>query len=71
MPFTFKTGDKLSSFRMPNHRPIDSTTIDVHGNQYGLLTASACFKKSEALNCTTCHNAHENQRDNLRAIKWP
>ena len=68
MPFTFKTGDKLSSFRMPNHRPIDSTTIDVHGNQYGLLTASACFKKSEALNCTTCHNAHENQRDNLRAF---
>jgi len=68
MPFTFKTGDKLSSFRMPNHRPIDSTAIDVHGNQYGLLTASACFKKSEALNCTTCHNPHENQRDNLSAF---
>ena len=65
MPFTFKTGDQLSSFRMPNYRPIDSTAIDVHGNQYGLLTASTCFKQSEALNCTTCHNPHKNQRDNL------
>ncbi|MBC2845113.1 multiheme c-type cytochrome [Winogradskyella flava] len=62
MPFTFKTGDKLDSFRMPNHRPIDTTTLDVHGNQYGLLKASVCFKKSESLTCTTCHNPHKNER---------
>ncbi|WP_299130402.1 multiheme c-type cytochrome [uncultured Winogradskyella sp.] len=62
MPFTFRTGDKLSSFRAPNYRPLDTTSIDVHGNQYGLLTASECFKKSEALNCTTCHNTHKNER---------
>lgn len=68
MPFTFKTGDKLNSFKIPNHAPIDSTKIDVHGNQYGLLTASACFKKSDVLNCSTCHNPHKNERGNAKAF---
>ncbi|MFD0862080.1 multiheme c-type cytochrome [Sungkyunkwania multivorans] len=62
MPFTFKTGDKLDSFRIPNYMPIDTTKLDVHGNQYGLLTMSKCFKRSESLNCTTCHDPHKNER---------
>jgi hypothetical protein len=65
MPFTFKTGDNLSSFRMPNYKPIDTTQLDVHGNQYALLTSSKCFTQSDDLNCTTCHNPHKNERGNL------
>lgn len=64
-PFTFKTGDNLNSYKIPNYRPIDTSTVDVHGNQYGLLTASKCFKKSAFLNCTTCHNPHDNERDRI------
>lgn len=40
----------------------DDAELDVHGNQYGLLTQSECFKKSEKMDCTTCHNPHKNER---------
>jgi hypothetical protein len=60
--FSFEAGDTLS-----NYFSIDIDTlgknaadIDVHGNQYGLLAASKCFKMSE-MTCTTCHNPHENE----------
>lgn len=60
--FSFEAGDTLS-----NYFSIDIDTlgknaadIDVHGNQYGLLAASQCFKMSE-MTCTTCHNPHENE----------
>ena len=39
--------------------------IDVHGNQYGLLRSSKCFKMSQTMICTTCHNPHENERGNI------
>lgn len=65
MPFTFKTGDKLNDFLKPSYTQAEVATLDVHGNQYGLLTASQCFKKSEAMNCSTCHNPHKNERGSL------
>ena len=67
VPFTFKTGDTLNDFWTPNYiSEVDTATLDVHGNQYGLLTASQCFKKSEDMNCSTCHNPHKNERDELK-----
>jgi nitrate/TMAO reductase-like tetraheme cytochrome c subunit len=61
--FSFTSGDKLSDYFK-----IDTTgsgnTIDVHGNQYGLLSKSKCFTTT-AMTCLSCHNPHENQRDNI------
>jgi len=39
-----------------------SPTLDVHGNQVGLLMASRCYKAS-TMTCSTCHNVHQTQRD--------
>ena len=41
---------------------IETSEIDVHGNQVGLLKASKCFKMSSEMTCSTCHNTHENER---------
>ncbi len=40
--------------------------LDVHGNQYGLLIQSKCFKKSDKMDCITCHNVHKNERGQSR-----
>jgi len=62
LSFEFTAGDTLA-----NHFEVDTSApnpenIDVHGNQYGLLRASECFRKSANLTCNTCHNTHENER---------
>jgi len=63
-PFSFLTGENLSEYSR-NMSPLGSSeTLDVHGNQYGLLTRSACFKQSPTMDCTTCHDPHKNQRGN-------
>ena len=64
-PFEFVTGDTLAhTTGKVNKRLALNDSLDVHGNQYGLLLASPCFKNSAAMNCTSCHNPHENQRNN-------
>jgi hypothetical protein len=66
--FSFTAGDKLSDYFISdtvNTTAINFGTADVHGNQYGLLRASKCFRMSEALTCNTCHNTHENERGKL------
>lgn len=40
-----------------------STKVDVHGNQFGLLQLSRCFRESTTMTCITCHNVHQVQRD--------
>ncbi len=67
-PFSFIVGDTLNQFSTPDYTEKDLEKLDVHGNQYGLLSASKCFKKSDAMNCTTCHNPHENQRNNYMSF---
>jgi hypothetical protein len=42
----------------------DPLTIDVHGNQNGLLRTSACFRMSGTLTCNSCHNPHEREKGN-------
>ena len=59
-PFSFFTGDKLSDYSVPRYSPDSVALLDVHGNQYGLLTSSKCFKNSE-MNCSSCHNVHQTE----------
>ena len=61
-PFSFLTGNDLNDFSKNYDQGVSNEELDVHGNQYGLLTSSQCFKKSDIMDCTTCHNPHSNQR---------
>jgi len=57
--FSFQPGDKLFDFFQPDTaKPISQ--IDVHGNQYGMLAASKCFKNSQ-MTCLSCHDGHKNE----------
>ncbi|MEP6727981.1 MAG: cytochrome c3 family protein [Bacteroidota bacterium] len=58
--FSFEAGDTLADYFITDSAAKDVNDIDVHGNQYGLLSASKCFINS-AMTCTTCHSAHENE----------
>jgi len=67
--FDFKPGDNLSDYFFPDFtRPEKTAEMDVHGKQYQLFTASKCFIKSEGMNCSSCHNPHNNERDQLQAF---
>jgi hypothetical protein len=61
--FSFVTGDKLDDYSTPDYKIDTITQLDVHGNQYGLLTASKCFKMSK-MDCSSCHNVHVNEANN-------
>jgi hypothetical protein len=62
-PFSFVPGEKLDDYFEPSKNAQDAEKLDVHGNQYGLLANSKCFKKSMQMNCSTCHNVHQNERN--------
>lgn len=55
--FSYKVGDKLEDFLFPVPAADSGATLDVHGNQYGLLALSKCFRLS-AMDCSSCHNVH-------------
>jgi hypothetical protein len=60
--FEFAVGDKLTDFFNVDTFAPNTNNIDVHGNQYGLLRASKCYKISNTMTCNTCHNTHENEK---------
>lgn len=60
--FQFIAGDTLANYFLTNAKAQDINTVDVHGNQLGLLQASKCFQLSEAMTCITCHDIHKNER---------
>ena len=65
--FSYMAGQKLT-----DHFNIDTAgkrvaDMDVHGNQYGLMAASACFQHSE-MTCNSCHNPHENEKKKLQVF---
>jgi hypothetical protein len=62
--FSYIPGEKLSDYFLVDTFPPRTDIIDVHGNQYGLLRASKCFKMSD-MTCNTCHNPHNSQRGEL------
>jgi hypothetical protein len=64
--FAFKPGDNLADYKETElyQHTVDSTKLDVHGNQNQLLASSKCFLMSK-MDCATCHDAHVNERQNL------
>lgn len=67
--FFFKPGDSLSQyFSSPIVTGGDVSKLDVHGNQYQLLTGSACYIKSNVLTCTSCHDPHAQERDKMAVL---
>lgn len=63
--FSFKIGDTLDNYSIPAYNTDSMATLDVHGNQYGLLTSSRCFQQSR-MDCSSCHNVHVNQVNSPR-----
>lgn len=66
-PFSFVPGDTLSNYFGPGPA-IDTSHAEVHGNQYGLLAESKCFKISGTMECRTCHTPHQQVGDDLAAF---
>lgn len=62
--FSFTAGDRLADFFKIDSSSPDVNSIDVHGNQLGLLKASKCFMMSDTLTCNTCHDPHKNEKNN-------
>ena len=67
--FSFVPGEKIDDYFEPAYKTGNEETLDVHGNQYGLLTASKCFKNSAEMNCSTCHNVHQNERESATFVQ--
>ncbi len=63
--FTFVPGNNLADFFTINTYPPTLRDVDVHGNQYGLLRESRCFKMSQTLTCGTCHDVHKNEKGDI------
>ncbi|MGI8950104.1 MAG: multiheme c-type cytochrome [Chitinophagaceae bacterium] len=64
--FEFVAGDTLSNYFIIDTTAKNINDLDVHGNQFGLLAASKCFKMSKTMTCITCHDAHKNERKNMQ-----
>ncbi|HLO80218.1 MAG TPA: multiheme c-type cytochrome [Chitinophagaceae bacterium] len=60
-PFNFQFGDTLAKFSTGSPISNKADTLDVHGNQYGLMAASKCYIKSATMDCSSCHNVHRNE----------
>jgi len=55
--FSYVPGRPLSEYF--KHLPgSDAEHPDVHGNQVGLLQRSRCYRSSEQMSCSTCHDVH-------------
>jgi hypothetical protein len=65
--FTYLVGDNLDDFSFPSNSADSAATLDVHGNQYGLLTSSKCFKMSE-MDCSSCHDVHVKETNKLEVF---
>jgi hypothetical protein len=63
--FLFRPGETLADNYFKTTGKQDPDSLDVHGNQTQLLMASACYIKGNSLTCTSCHNPHVNEREDL------
>lgn len=62
--FSFVVGDSLDNYSLPDYKLDSAAELDVHGNQYGLLTASKCFKMSK-MDCSSCHDVHVKETNTM------
>lgn len=65
--FSFKPGDRLGDYFRIDSAAKNVADIDVHGNQYGMLASSKCFRSSE-MTCLTCHRPHANETGMLQVF---
>lgn len=65
--FSFEPGDKLTDYFVFDTVGRKVADIDVHGNQFGLLSASKCFTMSQ-MTCESCHNPHKNESGQLQVF---
>jgi hypothetical protein len=63
--FSYRAGDTLDQFSAVKYNPANGATLDVHGNQYGLLSSSKCFMNAQ-MDCGSCHNVHANEAGNVK-----
>ncbi len=62
--FEFVPGDTFANFKVPEFiHPVDTSYVDVHGNQFQLLQSSKCYLKSK-MDCATCHDPHISTKGN-------
>lgn len=59
--FSYIPGRPLSEFFKLLPSP-DVEHPDVHGNQVGLLQRSKCYRLSEKMSCSTCHDVHTTEQ---------
>ena len=62
--FSYLAGDDLDRFFFPAATADSGSSLDVHGNQTGLLASSKCFRMSE-MDCSTCHDVHAKESKKL------
>ena len=62
--FSYLPGKDLSAYSKNMSTSTAETTLDVHGNQYGLLIESSCFKETTTMDCSSCHEPHKKERGN-------
>lgn len=60
--YEFATGDELDHSKVQTN---SVKKVDVHGNQYGLLLESKCFTTVKTMTCSTCHDPHQDQSNEL------
>ncbi|SRR5258705_393945 len=66
--FNFKPGDNVNNYYIPEYSRVDTANLDVHGNQTQLMLASKCYQLSNDLTCTSCHDVHVKERDNISVL---
>jgi hypothetical protein len=62
-PLTFRPGDEIAAHRYYSKE--EKKKLTVHGGQVPFLEESHCFLESETMTCSTCHNVHEDQTDQI------
>jgi predicted CXXCH cytochrome family protein len=62
--FKFVIGNSITNF-YGEPDPNNTSNLDVHGNQFGLLSKSKCFLESKTMDCISCHNPHKEETKNL------
>jgi hypothetical protein len=65
--FSYRVGDNLDEFFFPLEPADSGATMEVHGNQYGLLTLSKCFQLSN-MDCSSCHDVHAKETKKLEVF---
>jgi Cytochrome c554 and c-prime len=59
--FSFQAGDSLPNFFTQSSIPALVGSMDVHGNQLGMLSQSKCFLTSD-MTCQSCHSPHKKEQ---------